>query len=158
MPLLRKRSSKKKAGVTPAPNDKAPTPLDATIGGGNDDTKSGPNYSHLFAPHMILAFLLLLFTGSLMIYQLARFFTLGAFLVRPAPAIPDPAPIPPGLCYGSCTTYLSMYTWATCGIIIALLLNYDRLRGLLSRLSRSNEELQKQMADEKEAKKEIALQ
>ena len=144
-PLLRK----KKSGGDQAPNDKVSTPSDATSDGGKDAEKRGPSYSHLFEPHMLLAFLLLLFTGILMIYQLARFFTLSAFLVRPTPAIPDPAPVPPGLCYGSCTTYLSMYTWATCGIIIALLLNYDRLRGLLSRLSRSNEELQKQMADER---------
>ena len=77
-------------------------------------------------------------------YFTGRFFALGAFLARPTPHGPGVRPIAPGMCYGSCTTNLTIYGWGLSGVIVSFACNFDRLRGLLSRLSRRNAELKSQ--------------
>ena len=73
------------------------------------DAKS--SYVLLFQPHMLIAGLLILYVNVILLYQLARLFLLGPWLMQQHPI--DELIQMPGRCYESCATYVFLYSyWA----------------------------------------------
>ena len=92
-------------------------------------TETKSSYVHLFQPHMLVAGLLLLYVNSLQLYQLARLFLLAFFLMQRHPI--DEIIQMPGVCYGSCASFVFLLSWIAAWCAIVLILNFDRLRGLV---------------------------
>jgi len=78
---------------------------------------------------MLFAGALILYTGALILYQCARLLALNPFLVQHHPI--DEIVDMPGICYGTCATYLFWYSWLVAWCVVILLANFERLRALL---------------------------
>jgi len=100
------------------------------------------SYVHLFRPYMLAAGILLLYANLIEIYQLAQFFALSAFFMQDHQ---DKLVKLPGMCYGQCTTWITV-SFAISWIAIVFILNFERLRSLFSQA--------RERADEKVAIKE----
>ena len=111
-------------------------------------TNAKASYIHLLRPQMLVVGILLLYVNLLELYQLGRIVVLGPFLMYHERI--DKVIKLPGVCYGSCATWVFLGSFGICWITIVLILNFDRFRSLIVAKS----ERAKEMAAVKKAEED----